>query len=181
MRSGRLISFSKDEFREGVESTTGALFFTQTLKREGTTLQFDIWDTAGQERFKALGVLYYKSAKAAMVVYDVTNSRSFERALEWVAELHENADPDIIVALVANKVDLPNREVSREAGESLAQERGLLYFEVSAKSGEGVRAAFLELMDKIPGDLAAQPNTSALNGSALVARQPDPRPQGCCK
>ncbi len=49
------IRFSKDEFRENVESTSGAVFFTHTIEKSNTKMQFDIWDTAGQERFRALG------------------------------------------------------------------------------------------------------------------------------
>ena len=51
------IRFQKDEFRESVESTTGGVFLTHTIEKDGNKLQFDIWDTAGQERFKALGFL----------------------------------------------------------------------------------------------------------------------------
>ncbi len=49
--------FSKDEFKDNVESTSGAVFFTHTIEKDNAKLQFDIWDTAGQERFRALGKL----------------------------------------------------------------------------------------------------------------------------
>ncbi len=109
------IRFSKNEFNENTEPTFGAVYFTHMLVKDEVKMQFDIWDTAGQERFKALGVLYYKSAKGALVVYDLTNRKSFERAIDWVLELHEKGDPDIVIGLAANKCDMEDaREVSIE-------------------------------------------------------------------
>lgn len=98
--------FQKDEMPQNVTSTLGAQFITATFEEGDVELQFDIWDTAGQERFKALGGLYYKNAKGAVVVYDITSEKSLQRAKEWIAELQQNAEPDIIVCLVGNKVDL---------------------------------------------------------------------------
>ena len=97
----------------------GAQFITVTLPIGENELQFDIWDTAGQERFKSLGALYYKTAKGALVVFDITAEKSFQRAKEWISELHQNAEPDILISLVGNKIDLESdRKVSREVGRS---------------------------------------------------------------
>ena len=138
------IRFSKEEFNENTESTFGAVYFTHTLIKDEQKLQFDIWDTAGQERFKALGVLYYKSAKGALVVYDMTNKKSFERAIDWVLELHEKADPDIVIGLVGNKSDLEEaREVSKEEAIGFSTKHGLLNFECSAKTGFNIKDIFL--------------------------------------
>lgn len=176
-----LSSFSQNKFCENVESTTGALFFTHALTCDGQTYSIDIWDTAGQEKFRALGALYYKSAKGALVVFDVTAGPSFERAKQWIRELEENADPDIVIALVGNKADVvEGRAVSRGVAESYCGLQGLLYYEVSAKTGQGVREMFLDLMAKMPlggRNLA----TSAIDAAALAegGRQPSPR-QPCC-
>ena len=50
-------------------------------------LQFEIWDTAGQERYHSLAPMYYRGAQAAIVVYDITNADTFERAKSRVKEL----------------------------------------------------------------------------------------------
>jgi len=114
-------------------------------------LQFDIWDTAGQERFRSLGGLYYKSARGAIVVFDITVEKSLQRAKEWISELHQNAEPDIVIALVANKADLESeRKISRQDAEAYAQSQGLIYFEASAKTGQNVKNIFIETMKKIP-------------------------------
>lgn len=107
--------FQKNEMPLHVTSTMGAQFITLTLPVGENELQFDIWDTAGQERFKSLGALYYKTAKGALVVFDITVEKSFHRAKEWISELHQNAEPDIVISLVGNKTDLESeRKVSRE-------------------------------------------------------------------
>lgn len=103
--------FQKDEMPQNVTSTLGAQFITVTLPDEHAELQFDIWDTAGQERFKSLGSLYYRNAKAALVVYDISSEKSLQRAKEWIAELQQSAEPDIIITLIGNKCDLEDQRV----------------------------------------------------------------------
>ena len=106
-------------------------------------MQFDIWDTAGQERFQALGALYYKNSKGALVVYDITSEKSFQRAKNWISELMENAEPDILITLVGNKQDLEQeRKIGFEEANNYAESAGLLFYECSAKTGAGVQEAF---------------------------------------
>lgn len=100
---------------QNVTSTLGAQFMTVTMQEADTEMQFDIWDTAGQERFKSLGALYYKNAKGAIVVFDVTIEKSLQRAKEWISELNQNAEPDIVIALVGNKCDLESERVIQRA------------------------------------------------------------------
>ena len=68
-----------------------------------------IWDTAGQEKYSALAKFYYQGAKAAIIVFDVSQPESFERAKNWVRELLENVQ-GVVIALVANKIDMPHEE-----------------------------------------------------------------------
>ena len=51
-----------------------AVFLTQTVKMDDTTVKLEIWDTAGAERFHSLAPMYYRGAQAAIVVYDITNA-----------------------------------------------------------------------------------------------------------
>ena len=72
-------------------------------------------DTAGQERYSGLAPLYYRGSQAAVVVYDITSTKSFERAKQWVKELQGQTDLSITVGLAANKTDLEDqRKVSEK-------------------------------------------------------------------
>ena len=56
------------------------------------------------------------------MVYDITNERTFERAQDWIKELNENAEVDIVIALVGNKTDLEDkREISTQKGKDYAK------------------------------------------------------------
>jgi len=86
-KSSLVLRFVKGQFHEFQESTIGAAFLTQTVCLDDTTVKFEIWDTAGQERYHSLAPMYYRGAQAAIVVYDITNADTFERAKQWVKEL----------------------------------------------------------------------------------------------
>eukprot|EP00501_MAST-03F_sp_TOSAG23-6_P000381 GSMAST32.ASY1.ANO1.390.1 assembled CDS len=88
-KSSLVMRFVKDEFNNCQESTIGGnvkeslfhlktAFFTQKVNVERDTVKFEIWDTAGQERYQSLAPMYYRNAKAAIVVYDITDMASFE-------------------------------------------------------------------------------------------------------
>lgn len=108
-------------------------------------LKYEIWDTAGQERYRSLVPVYYRGAAAAIVMYDVTDRRSFERAILWIHELRQNIHSnDVHIVLVGNKADLvQQRQVSAEEGEELARDEHLSGFlETSAKDNMNVDETF---------------------------------------
>ena len=78
-------------------------------------LRYEIWDTAGQERFHSLAPMYYRNAQAAVVVYDVTKAASLEKAKSWVKELQRQANPNIVIALAGNKIDLVSGQAATSA------------------------------------------------------------------
>jgi small GTP-binding protein len=93
-----------------------AAFLTQTVTLEGdeklsTEYKFEIWDTAGQERYRSLAPMYYRGAAAAIVVYDITKKDSFDGAKSWVKELQRRGDPNVIIALAGNKMDMSSKRV----------------------------------------------------------------------
>ncbi|KAJ0090553.1 hypothetical protein Patl1_13224 [Pistacia atlantica] len=145
-KTSLVLRFVKGQFFDFQESTIGAAFFTQVLSLNEATVKFDIWDTAGQERYHSLAPMYYRGAAAAVVVYDVTSRESFEKAKKWVQELQRQGNPNLIMFLVANKVDLKDkRKVGYEDGELYAKENGLSFLETSAKTAENVNELFYEI------------------------------------
>jgi len=105
-KSSLVLRFVQNDFNENTSPTIGAAFLTQKCRLENRIVKFEIWDTAGQERFHSLAPMYYRNAAAAVVVYDITKAASLEKAKAWVKELQRQANPNIIIALVGNKLDL---------------------------------------------------------------------------
>ncbi|CAI5718188.1 unnamed protein product [Hyaloperonospora brassicae] len=110
--------------------------------RRKLTLQ--IWDTAGQERFRSMAPLYYRNAKAAILVFDLQSEASFEKIQEWLHDLQHYVDDDIVLAVVGNKSDVPSSFDFRKA-QAFADKIGARVFRTSAKTGEGVQALFESL------------------------------------
>lgn len=150
-----LSRYIKGTLPKNPTSTIGVEFATRTVPLEtGGTVKAQIWDTAGQERYRAITSAHYRRAVGALLVYDVTNEKSFQAVRRWMEELRDHAEPDIVIMLVGNKIDLCDRnaevrKITREAGEKFAKEHGLMFEETSAITVVKVKEAFEELLQKI--------------------------------
>ena len=152
-KSSLVLRFVKNQFNAEQVTTVGAAFLQCPVPLENSDdrIQFGIWDTAGSERYKALAPMYYRGAEAAIVAYDITSFESFEGAKKWVQELKLYGQPDVALALAANKSDLEQyRVVSAHEGQAYARENKMAYFETSAKTGASVRRMFVELAQCVP-------------------------------
>ena len=105
-------------------------------------VQIHIWDTLGQEKFMAMAPLFFRKAIGAILVYDVTKKESFDQLDIWLQQLSNNIDSRVIIMLVGNKCDLPNREVPYNVAMMFAKERNMGYLEVSAKTGANIFNTF---------------------------------------
>jgi len=139
-----LIRFKDDTFLCGsFIATVGIDFRNKTIVINNKQVKLQIYDTAGQERFRSVTHSYYRDANALLLLYDVTSIISFNHVRDWLSEIEEYAHADVIIMLVANKVDKINdRVVTREMGEKLATEYDVTYMETSAKSGLNVEFCF---------------------------------------
>lgn len=121
-KSSLVLRFVSNDFNDNTSPTIGAAFLTQKCRLENRIVKFEIWDTAGQERFHSLAPMYYRNAAAAVVVYDITKAASLEKAKAWVKELQRQANPNIVIALVGNKLDLVDSPSSEEASPATEEE-----------------------------------------------------------
>lgn len=118
-----LTRYIKNTFSFDTRSTVGVEFGAKKVEVNGFRVKNQIWDTAGQERYRSITNTYYKGAKGALVVYDISNKDSFKNVDKWINELRMNGEKDVIIVLVGNKSDLiEERQVSNEDGEAKAKE-----------------------------------------------------------
>jgi len=138
-----------DKFKIDTESTIGAAFWTFRCTEDGTSYAFKMWDTAGQERFDALVPMYLKGSHIVLMVFDITNLRSFEKIKEkWYKRAREQA-PNSTILLLGNKADLDNKQVLSQNINKFIEKTGIKYIECSAKDGEGMdilAKMFLEIV-----------------------------------
>lgn len=128
----------------------GIDFKSTFININGNKIKLALWDTAGAERFRSLTPSFYRGAQGAILVYDVTRRESLARLDSWFNELEVYSTRDNVVKMVVgNKIDKENREVTREEGLRWARKHSSLFIEASAKTKEGVRTAFEELVEKI--------------------------------
>jgi small GTP-binding protein len=127
-------------------SVSAADYKFKTIEHSGKRVKLQIWDTAGQERFKAITTRYYRMAAGILLVYDITDRATFTNVEGWMQSIHEHGDPNCQVVLIANKVDCAaERVVSTEEGRQCAEKFGTPFFEASARTGDNVEIAFLQL------------------------------------
>ena len=141
-----LFRFSDDAFNNTFISTIGIDFKIKTIELRGKKIKLQIWDTAGQERFHTITTSYYRGAMGIMLVYDITNAKSFDNIAKWLRNIQEHANEDVEKMILGNKCDMNDRrQVSKERGEELAIEYGIKFMETSAKASINVEEAFFTL------------------------------------
>jgi len=126
--------------------------------------------------------MYYRGAAAAIVVYDITNRDTFQRAKQWVKELQRQGNPNIVIALAGNKSDLSSkRKVEPEDAETYANDNGIFFMETSAKTATNVNELFVAIARKLPKNTPQQ--RPGQPGGIVLAGQNQGAPEakkGCC-
>ena len=136
---------------ENYSLTSAAAYYSTFIQVKLGIIKLNLWDTAGQERFRSINKIFIKDSHYAILGYDITNKSSFKE----IENYHYNKVKNILgdeplIYLVANKIDLIGKEeVSEKEAIDYAKEKGIKYFRVSAKTGEGVN----ELLEDIANSL----------------------------
>ncbi len=137
-----------EKFQKRYTATIGVDILNKSLKIvQGVTeyeVNLNLWDIGGQDSFKLVRGKFYKQAIAALLIFDVTNRKSFDNLENWIKEAIENVEQQIPFVLVGNKIDLSDsRAISSGEIQKKAKELGIsLVIEASAVTGEGIDQAF---------------------------------------
>ena len=149
-KSCLLLKFAEDSFTPSFLSTIGIDYKIKTIKINNKTIKLQIWDTAGQERFRTITTAYYRGAMGILLVYDITNLKSFENIINWINNIESNSNDQVKIILLGNKFDIGNKRIVETLqGKNLAKKYNIDFFETSAKTGFNVDNAFMSITKEI--------------------------------
>ena len=135
--------FMNDTFTEDYQATIGLDFQSKNVQIDNQDIHLLLYDTAGQEKFRSLIPMYTRDANIILLVYDISNKDSFVNLSQWLKDLTNVNMDEVILCIVGNKIDLNDkRAVNAEEGKKFAEERGFIFQEISAKTGEGFSDLF---------------------------------------
>jgi len=147
-----ILQFIDGRFKANSLSTLSAQFCTKKFEFPGKKfITLDIWDTVGQEKFRSLNKIFYSNAKAVVLVYDITNKKSFDEIKNyWYGQIRQNCENNVIIAIAANKSDLSDeREVPEDEGVEFANKIEAIYSSTSAKDNTGIKYLFETIAKKM--------------------------------
>ena len=149
-KSNILLKYLKNQFNENSKTTIGVEFGTKNIIINNKRIKIQIWDTAGQERYRSITSAYYKGAKGALIVYDITRKNTFDNIDKWITDLKLNGDKNICIIILGNKSDLiDKREINKNDGIKKAEMYKTAFLETSALNGDNISKAFDELIEQI--------------------------------
>ena len=119
---------------------------TEITQETITEIRYHYWDTAGQERFKSITSSYYQNVDGAVIVYDVTDKKTFDSIDYWYNIVKEN---DPVVFFVGNKCESNNKTISRDLENDIVEKYKCFFIEVSAKSGDKITKLFNNIQKNV--------------------------------
>eukprot|EP00939_MAST-03C_sp_MAST-3C-sp1_P003012 g3012.t1 len=167
-----LTRYADDRFDNSLIPTTGVDFKTRFLTLDdGQKVKCQVWDTAGQERFRMITRAYYKGAHGIVLVYDVTDRKSFEHMEDWICAIQQYSDKGIQGCVFCNKMDIPEdaHVVTKEEGEKIAKAlKNFTFYETSAKTGKNIQDA----LDRLTKQVIATGHVKALPPVYTIGSSP---------
>ncbi|KAJ1348211.1 hypothetical protein KIN20_003465 [Parelaphostrongylus tenuis] len=158
-KSSLLLRFTDSVFNESYAPTIGVDYRVRTVVVDDKTVKLQIWDTAGQERFRTIASSYYRGAHGILIVYDITNEKTFENIPFWMKNVERYGCENVAKLLIGNKCDLgSSRRVSTEMAQSCSEQYDMQVIETSAKSSKNVEEAFLKLARIIKSNVSLSYN-----------------------
>lgn len=142
-KSSILQRFTEDKYPAHHVPTIALDFRSKILELCGKQVKLQIWDSGG-EKYRAITSAYYRGAAAVVLVYDVTDRKSFDELKGWMRGM----DTDCILALIGNKADAV-RVVPTEDGREYARRHNMLFYEIGGGGADRVHELFITLTERI--------------------------------
>lgn len=148
-KSSLMRRFVENKFSINYNFTIGVDFLSKTVEYEKNQFaKLSLWDVGGQERFKVLRRSFYEGTHGAMLVFDISRANTFSKMKDWLTDLRSIIKEKIPIVLLGNKSDLiPDigEVIDRDKPKKFAELEKSVYIETSAKTGDNVENAFVEL------------------------------------
>ena len=173
-----ILKYIDNEFSVNYLSTLGIDFKQKKIKlKDGKEVNLRIFDTAGQEKFKSGSVGFIKKTDGIILMYDISNSESFESTNNWLASIKEFGKEKLPVILVGNKCDLPDdeRKISFKEGKDKADEFKTPFYETSCKEGKNINEVFENLIE----DILSRRNEKVIIDNSILINN-DKERENCC-
>lgn len=179
-KTSLLSRFMYDTFDTQYKATVGIDFMSKTMYLPDRTIRLQLWDTAGQERFRTLVPSYIRDSNVAVVVYDITDRKTFEQAHKWVDDVVTERQGQALIVLVGNKNDLGSeRVVTQQEGEDMAKAvGGAIFMEASAMTGQNVKQLFKKIATELSG--MEIPQKSQQPAEVVDVTMESPQEQASC-
>ncbi len=148
-KTSLLLKYTDDSYPLEHVATVGIEYRIKIFDYKNFKIKLQIWDTAGQERFHSITNNFFRNADGILFVFDLTNSKSFEGAINWIKEAEEVGN-FFQKLLIGNKSDLiDQRVITKEESEKFANEKNICFFETSAKENINLKEAFNKIIELI--------------------------------
>ena len=172
-KSSLILRYTEETFNSKLVNSIGVDFKMKKKEIDGKIIKVQIWDTAGHERFRSITYSYYRGANAIIIVFDLSDKKSFISITEWLKQIEKHAKENVFKFLVGNKSDLiDERKVTYEEAKQYADEHDLPYIETSAKEGININElfdssikTFLSLNKSFGGEKNIKLNSQSTNSS----------------
>jgi small GTP-binding protein len=133
-----------------VSSTIGPTSQTKTIKSGNAIINIKVLDTAGTERFRKISRGYFKDSEGILLMFDLTNRKSFEELTEWMKDIKILCNKNVSILLIGNKKDLTSkREITKQEAEKFAKCFNLEYIEISSFHKQEVNLMFRKLIKNL--------------------------------
>jgi small GTP-binding protein len=173
--------YCNNQFYGAYLSTIGIDFQIKNLILNNKNIRLQIWDTAGEERYRNIAKNYFQSSDGFVIVYDISNSETFEKLDYWIEQIKTNSQESSKMILFGNKSDIEDsRQVSKEEGKEYAIKYNLNFFEVSAKEGTNVKEGFECFVKEILNSFSPNENYKKRKSKLLSVPIELPKKKSSC-